>query len=41
VRIVVSKRNIEKGELELATRDKKFKKNIKLEDVEKELREIM
>jgi prolyl-tRNA synthetase len=41
VRIVVSKRNIEKGELELATRDKKLKKNIKLEDVEKEIREII
>jgi prolyl-tRNA synthetase len=41
VRIVVSKRNLEKGELELATRDKKLKKNIKLEDVEKEIREII
>lgn len=41
VRIVVSKRNIEKGELELATRDKTIKKNIKLVDIEKELREII
>ncbi|MGB7606640.1 MAG: proline--tRNA ligase [Lutisporaceae bacterium] len=41
VRIIVSKRNIEKGELELVTRDKKIKKNIKLEAVENELREIM
>ncbi|MDF2890540.1 MAG: proline--tRNA ligase [Clostridia bacterium] len=41
VRIIVSKRNIEKGELELVTRDKAIKKNIKLEDLEKELREII
>lgn len=41
IRIIVSKRNIEKGELELATRDKKIKKSIKLEDVDKELREMM
>ena len=41
VRIIVSKRNLEKGELELTTRDKKLKKNIRLEDVEKELREII
>lgn len=41
VRIVVSKRNIEKGELELVTRDKTIKKNIKIEDVERELCEII
>jgi prolyl-tRNA synthetase len=41
VRIIVSKRNIEKGELELVTRDKAIKKIIKLEDLEKELREII
>jgi prolyl-tRNA synthetase len=41
VRIIVSKRNVEKGELELVTRDKAIKKNIKLEDLEKELREII
>jgi prolyl-tRNA synthetase len=41
VRIIVSKRNLEKGELELVTRDKSIKKNIKLEDVEKELDEII
>ena len=40
VRLVVSKRNLEKGELELATRDKKIRKNIKLEEIEKELSEI-
>ncbi|MDF2520747.1 MAG: prolyl-tRNA synthetase, family [Clostridia bacterium] len=41
LRIVVSKRNLEKGELELVTRDRKIKKNVKLEDIEKELREMM
>lgn len=41
VRIIVSKRNLEKGELELATRDKRIKKSIKLEEIEKELSEIM
>ncbi|MDF2593028.1 MAG: proline--tRNA ligase, partial [Clostridia bacterium] len=41
VRIIVSKRNLEKGELELVTRDKTMKKNIKLEDVERELGEII
>jgi prolyl-tRNA synthetase len=41
VRIIVSKRNLEKGELELVTRDKTIKKNIKLEDVEMELSEMM
>jgi prolyl-tRNA synthetase len=41
VRIVVSKRNVEKGELELVTRDKTIKKSIKLEDVQKELSAMM
>ncbi len=41
VRIIVSKRNIEKGELELVIRDKRIKKNIKLKDVEKELEVLM
>jgi prolyl-tRNA synthetase len=41
VRIIVSKRNLEKGELELVTRDKSIKKSIKLEDVEKGLDEII
>lgn len=41
VRIIVSKRNVEKGELELITRDKTIKKNIKLEDIGKELKEII
>jgi prolyl-tRNA synthetase len=41
VRIIVSKRNLEKGELELATRDKAIKKSIKLEDVEKEVAQIL
>lgn len=37
VRIVVSNRNLEKGELEIITRDKAVKKNIRLEDIEEEL----
>jgi prolyl-tRNA synthetase len=41
VRIVVSKRNVEKGELELTTRDKRIKKSIKIEDVEAELTSII
>lgn len=41
VRIIVSKRNVEKGELELVTRDKTIKKNIKLEDIERELAELI
>jgi len=41
VRIIVSKHNIEKGELELVMRDKRIKKNIKLKDVEKELKVLM
>ena len=41
LRLVISKRNLEKGELELATRDKKIKKSIKLEDLEKEIEGLM
>lgn len=41
VRIIVSNRNLEKGELEIVTRDKKIKKSIKLNDVENELCEIL
>jgi prolyl-tRNA synthetase len=37
IRIIVSKRNIEKGELEIVTRDKKFKKNIDIDEIEKEV----
>jgi prolyl-tRNA synthetase len=37
VRLIVSNRNLEKEEVELVTRDKKIKKNIKLQDIENEL----
>lgn len=37
VRIVVSSRNLEKGELEVVTRDKRIKKSVKVEDIESEL----
>lgn len=37
IRIIVSSRNLEKGEVELATRDKKIKKAVKLEAVENEI----
>lgn len=41
IRIIVSSRNLEKGELEIVTRDKITKKNIKLHDVENEICEII
>jgi len=41
VRIIVSSRNLEKGELEIVTRDKKISKNVKLNDVENEICEII
>lgn len=41
VRVVVSSRNLEKGELELTTRDKKVKKSIALQDAEKEIAELI
>lgn len=37
IRLIISSRNLEKGEAELATRDKKIKKSIKLEDIESEI----
>lgn len=37
VRIIVSSRNLEKGEFEISTRDKKVKKNIPVQDVENEI----
>lgn len=37
VRLILSNRNLEKGEVELVTRDKKIKKNIKFQDIENEL----
>lgn len=41
IRIIVSSRNLEKGKLEIATRDKKVKKSIKLLEVDEELREMI
>lgn len=41
VRIIVSHRNLENGELEIATRDKKLRKNIKLQDMENELTRLI
>ena len=41
IRLIVSKRNLEKGEIELATRDKKIKKSIQLEALEEEILELM
>ena len=34
VRVIVSKRNLENGEVEVVTRDKSTKVNVKLEEVE-------
>lgn len=41
VRIVVSKRNIDKGELEISTRDKSVKMNINIEEAEQRVAEIL
>jgi len=41
VRIIVSSRNLDKGEIEIVTRDKKFKKNVKPADVENEIESII
>lgn len=37
LRLIISSRNLEKGEVELVTRDKKIKKSIKIQDIEAEL----
>lgn len=41
VRVIVSNRNIEKGELEIVTRDKKIKMNVQLDQVESEIARII
>lgn len=41
VRIVVSKRNLEKGEFEISTRDKRIKMNVSVNDVEQKIAELM
>ncbi len=40
IRLIVSSRNLEKGEVEIATRDKKVKKSVKLEDVRSAVEEL-
>lgn len=41
VRIVVSKRNLEKGELEVSTRDKKHKLSVAIDDIDKIINELL
>ncbi len=41
VRIIVSKRNIENGQVEIVTRDKSIKKQVALEDVEAEVSSLL
>lgn len=41
VRLIVSSRNLEKGEVEVSTRDKKIKKSVKLEHVYTAIEEII
>lgn len=41
VRIIVSERNLKNNQLEITTRDKKVKKLIQVEDLEKEIRELV
>ncbi|ARC85034.1 proline--tRNA ligase [Clostridium argentinense CDC 2741] len=41
LRIIVSERNIKTNQLEITTRDKKIKKIIKVEDLEREIEEIL
>ena len=40
IRIVVSKRNLEKGEFEISTRDKQVKMSVRMDEVEEELVKI-
>ncbi|WP_461614922.1 His/Gly/Thr/Pro-type tRNA ligase C-terminal domain-containing protein [Clostridium sp. Marseille-QA1073] len=40
LRIIVSERNIKTNQLEITTRDKKIKKIIQVEDLEREIEEI-
>jgi prolyl-tRNA synthetase len=41
VRVIVSERNIKNNELELTTRDKRIKRNIKFEEIKKEIDELI
>jgi len=41
VRLIVSARNLEKGEVEIATRDKRIRKNVRLDDIYKTVSEII
>ncbi|MGI6537870.1 MAG: proline--tRNA ligase [Caldicoprobacterales bacterium] len=41
VRIILSKRNIAAGQVEIVSRDKKIKKLVPIEDVKKEVREVL
>lgn len=41
LRIIISERNIKNNQLEIATRDKKVKKLIQIEDLEKEISDIL
>jgi len=41
LRIIVSERNIKTNQLEITTRDKKIKKIIQVEDLEREIEEIL
>ncbi len=40
IRLIVSTRNLEKGEVEIATRDKKIRKSVKLEDIHTAIEDI-
>jgi prolyl-tRNA synthetase len=40
IRLIVSTRNLEKGEVEIATRDKKTRKSVKLEDIHTAIEDI-
>jgi prolyl-tRNA synthetase len=41
VRVIISKRNIEKGEAEIMTRDKKINKSVKIDEIENEISKIL
>lgn len=41
VRIIVSKRNVENGEVEIVTRDKKIRETVPVEHVESRVRELL
>ena len=41
IRLIVSKRNLENGEVELVTRDKKVKLNVPVAEVEAKVKELL